>query len=464
MSEQKETVLKPRESFASRLGFIFMAAGCAIGLGNVWRFPYITGKYGGALFVLIYLVFLVILGFPVMVAELSIGRAGRHELPGAMKILRTGKSSFPWEIPATIAFVGNLVLLMFYSVVTGWMLAYTWKYCSGALKGFTDFGASFGGFLGSWQQQIIFTAIAILVTVAACVRGLQKGVEKTIKVMMGGLFLLQLILIIQVLCFKNSWEGVKFFLAPDVSKIQAAGIGEVIYAALAQAFFTLSLGVGSIAICGSYTGKDRSLPHEASVIIILDTIAAIASGLIIFPVCASFGINPNAGPALIFVTLPKAFSAMPGGFWLGLLFFIFMSVAALSTLIAVAENLIAYGMDQYKMSRLKATCWFGVLLFILSIPCALGFNLWSKFEPLGKGTCVLDLEDFIVSNNLLPLGSAMIVLFCTTKFGWGSENFLAEVNTGKGFQLKKWIIPYMKYVLPLIILGLWAYDMYHKFF
>lgn len=460
----KQGEFMTREHFGSRLGFLLMTAGCAIGLGNVWRFPYIAGNYGGAIFVLFYVIFLAALGFPIMIAELSIGRAGQSDLPGAVKKLQ--KEGHKWHIPANISFIGNLILLMFYTVVTGWMLAYAWKFIcgSGIMAKDLKSGLYFDGFLEQYGEMIFFTVLSILFTAAVCMCGVRKGVEKSMKLMLGGMFVLQLILIIMVLRFDGAWEGIKFFLAPDWGKIRDKGIWEAVHAAMMQAFFTLSLGVGSIAICGSYIAKDRSLPGEGILIILLDLAAALASGLIVFPACFAFDMQVDQGPALIFVTLTEVFRQMPFGRLLGSLFFIFMSVAALSTLIAVGENLIAYIMRSFSLSRVKASLIFFVLLTITSLPCIFGFNLWKDFQPMGKGTCVLDLEDFIISDNLLPLGSIFILFFCTSRYGWGQEKFLEEANAGKGMKFPAFMNGYVKWVLPLIIFALWLHNIWVKLF
>ena len=454
-----------REQLGTRLGFLLMTAGCAIGLGNVWRFPYIAGNYGGAIFVLFYLVFLAILGFPLMVAELSVGRAGQSDLPGAVKKLE--KDGQKWHIPANIFFLGNLLLLMFYTVITGWMLAYTWKYLSGNSFLMDPSVRSvhyFDQFLAGTGEMTFFTFLGVIFTAAVCMLGVKKGVEKSMKIMLGGMFLLQALLIIMVMRFDGAWEGIKFFLAPDWSKVQNTGLWPTIHAAMMQAFFTLSLGVGSIAICGSYIAKERSLPGEGVLIILLDLAAAIAAGLIVFPACFAFDVKADQGPSLIFVTLTEVFKQMPGGRILGTLFFLFMSVAALSTLIAVGENIIAYIMRTFSLSRIKSSLIFTVLLSIASLPCVFGFNIWKHIQPMGKGSSILDLEDFIVSDNLLPLGSIFILLFCNSKQGWGDENFLAEANTGKGMKFPSFMRIYVKWVLPFIVLVLWTHNIYTKLF
>ncbi|MBO7146463.1 MAG: sodium-dependent transporter [Lentisphaeria bacterium] len=454
-----------REQFASRLGFILMTAGCAIGLGNVWRFPYIAGQYGGGLFVCLYLFFLAILGFPVMMMELSLGRAGRSTFPGAFRNLQNPSSRFRWSAPAYILFAGNMILLMFYTVVTGWLFSYAIYYIDGSLQGKTaaDFGMNFDKYLSSPAEQTVATMIMLFLTILVCLGGVRKTIEKVIKVMMGGLFLLLLALVVQSLTLPNAMKGVEFLLKPDLNNFLGKNIFETIHAAMAQAFFTLSLGIGSIAICGSYIHKENSLPKEGIWIMVLDTLMAICSGLIIFPCCAAYSINPNAGPPLIFITLPNVFQNMAGGRFWGILFFAFLTIAALSTLIAVFENLVAFGMEEWKLSRKKSCIGFGILLALLSLPCILGFNLWKNFHPLGKNSNVLDLEDFIVSDNLLPLGALYMTIFCMSRWGWGSDRFLEEVNTGKGWKLSRKLIPYMRYVLPVIILAIWLIGLAKRF-
>ncbi len=455
-----------REHFSSRIGFILMTAGCAIGLGNVWRFPFIAGQYGGGLFVCLYLFFLLILGFPVMCMELAVGRAGQNVYPLDFKTLQNPETKFQWSIPGFILFSGNLILLMFYTVVTGWMLAYTWFYCSGGANKIYESQPDkfFGDFLGAPGLQIVFMLIGLVITLVVCFGGIQKSIEKVIKFMMAGLFLILLGLVVRSAVLPKAVDGFSFFLYPSTENFVNKGLMETIHAAMAQAFFTLSLGIGSIAICGSYIQRERSLANEATWIIILDTLVAIASGLIIFPCCSSFDITPNAGPALIFITLPKIFQGLPGGAFWGSLFFLFMSIAALSTLIAVFENLVAFGMDVFHWKRIKSCTIFGIILGIASFPCIFGFNIWSSFQPLGEGTGVLDLEDFIVSDNLLPLGALTLVLFCTMKKGWGSENFLNEINTGAGWKVRPFMIHYCRWGLPVIVFLIWGIGIAKRFF
>lgn len=451
-----------REHFASRLGFIFMTAGCAIGLGNVWRFPYTAGTNGGGFFVLLYLLCLTLFGIPVLMMELAIGRAGQSTFPGAFRRLQNPESKFKWHIPAYGLFTGNMILLMFYTVVTGWLLIYTFRFMT-ADPGVYD-EKFFGQMLTSIPIQSYGMFAALLATLVICLGGVQKVIEKSIKIMMGGLFALLLILVINSLSLKGASEGVAFFLKPDISDFAGENFLKTLHAAMAQAFFTLSLGIGSIAICGSYINKERSLFQEGLWIIFLDTTVAISSGLIIFPACMAFGVEPDSGPPLIFITLPKVFMTIKFGFFWGSLFFLFLSVAALSTLVAVFENLVAFGIDEFKWKRQKSGIIFGIILGILSMPCILGFNLWKKFQPLGSGSSILDLEDFIVSANLLPLGSIFMLLFCMNRKGWGSRNFFTELNTGKGWKFPEWTENYIKFIVCPILIILWAVGIVEKFF
>ena len=454
-----------RETLSSRLGFLLLAAGCAIGLGNVWRFPYICGAYGGAIFLFFYLAFLLLLGFPIMVVELAIGRAGRQDLTGCLAKLKNPQTKIPWAGIGRILFTGLLVLLMFYSVVTGWLLSYTWDFAVGTFSS-TDSDKVpeiFGGLMSSPGRMVLFDAVAMLITLAVCISGLRAGVERITKIMMLCLFLLMLGLAAYTLCLPNASEGLKFFLAPNWKNIEEFGIFKTIHAALMQAFFTLSLGIGSIAIFGSYSSRDKSLSQEALIIIGLDTFVAICAGLIIFPCCAAFNVPSDQGPGLIFLTLPRIFCDMPNGAAIGVAFFVFMSVAALTTLIAVSEGLIAFCVDQLKMKRWLSTLVVTVVVFVFSLPCAFGFNIWKGFKPFGGDSCVLSLEDFIVSDNLLPLGSLCLCIFCTRSFGWGSENFQKEANTGSGMKFPKFFCVYMRWGLPVILFAIWAYGIFSKF-
>ena len=456
--------MKERESFSSRLGFILISAGCAIGLGNVWRFPYITGQYGGAAFVLVYLLFLVILGLPIMAMEFSVGRASRKSAARSFHELEPKGTK--WHIYSYFAMAGNYLLMMFYTTVCGWMIAYFVKMAQGQFVGVTpeQVGNIFGTFVSSPTQMVLWMTISVVLGFGVCALGLQKGVEKITKVMMSSLLVIMIILVVRAVTLPNAAEGLKFYLKPDFGKMAEEGIFEAIMAAMGQSFFTLSIGIGSMAIFGSYINKERSLMGESVSILTLDTAVALLSGLIIFPACFSFGVNPDSGPNLVFVTLPNIFNEMVGSRIWGTLFFVFMSFAALSTVIAVFENILSFAMDLWGWSRKKAVLVNAIAIFVLSIPCALGFNLWSGFAPLGAGTNIMDIEDFIVSNNLLPLGSLVYLLFCTSRYGWGWKNFMNEVNTGDGMKFPSWIRIYVSYILPLIVLFIFVQGYISKFF
>ncbi len=456
--------MKERESFSSRLGFILISAGCAIGLGNVWRFPYITGQYGGAAFVLVYLLFLVILGLPIMAMEFSVGRASRKSAARSFHELEPKGTK--WHIYSYFAMAGNYLLMMFYTTVCGWMIAYFVKMAQGQFVGATpeQVGNIFGTFVSSPTQMVLWMTISVVLGFGVCALGLQKGVEKITKVMMSSLLVIMIILVVRAVTLPNAAEGLKFYLKPDFGKMAEEGIFEAIMAAMGQSFFTLSIGIGSMAIFGSYINKERSLMGESVSILTLDTVVALLSGLIIFPACFSFGVNPDSGPNLVFVTLPNIFNEMVGSRIWGTLFFVFMSFAALSTVIAVFENILSFAMDLWGWSRKKAVLVNAIAIFVLSVPCALGFNLWSGFAPLGAGTNIMDIEDFIVSNNLLPLGSLVYLLFCTSRYGWGWKNFMNEVNTGDGMKFPSWIRIYVSYILPLIVLFIFVQGYISKFF
>jgi len=442
-----------REGLSSRLGFILLSAACAIGLGNVWRFPFITGKYGGAAFVLIYLGFLVFLGLPVMVAEFSVGRGSQRSAGESFDLLEPKGTK--WHLHKYGALVGNTVLMMFYTTVTGWILNYLYKMVKGDFVGLTpqQVGAGFGGMLGDPATMAVCMILVTLAGFAVCYLGVQKGVEGITKPMMLCLFGLVLLLAFKSCTLEGAAKGLEYYLVPDFQRLFNAGIGEVVFAAMGQAFFTLSLGIGSLAIFGSYIGKDRSLTGEAIWVIALDTFIALTSGLIIFPACSAFGVDAGAGPVLIFITLPNIFNTMVGGQFWGGLFFLFMFFAAFSTVIAVFENIIAIVGEIWHIDRKTVIRFMCPALIVLSFPVIFGFNIWSGFEPLGKGTCVLDLEDFVVSQNLLPLGSLLYVLFCTTGCGWGWDNFIAEANLGNGIKFPAYLKGYVSYVLPLVILA-----------
>lgn len=454
-----------REKFGSRLGFILISAGCAIGLGNVWRFPYITGQYGGAAFVLIYLFFLVILGLPIMVMEFAVGRAS--QVSAALSFDRLEPKGTKWHWYKYGAMAGNYLLMMFYTTIGGWMMLYFVKMAAGKFDGLD--AEEIADEFSSLTAQPVLMAVCMVIVVALCFgicsKGLQKGVEKITKIMMIILLMLMVVLAIRSATLEGAGEGLRFYLYPDFSKVKEAGIMDVVFAAMGQAFFTLSLGIGAIAIFGSYIDKKRTLTGEAVCVTVLDTCVALVSGLIIFPACFAFGVNPGSGPSLIFITLPNIFNSMGGGRIWGTLFFLCMFFAAASTIIAVFENIISFAMDLTGCSRKKSVLINLAAVIVLSLPCILGFNVWSGFSPLGAGKNVLDLEDFLVSNNLLPLGSLIYLLFCTSKIGWGWKNFCKEANAGAGIQFPKWTRVYVSYVLPLIVLfifiqGYWS--MFHK--
>ena len=453
-----------RERLGSRLGFILISAGCAIGLGNVWRFPYITGQYGGAAFVLIYLVFLVILGLPIMIMEFSVGRASQKSAARSFHVLEPKGTKWHWQSWACMA--GNYLLMMFYTTIGGWMLAYVFKMLSGEFEGLDAAGVEgvFNGMLGQPGYMTVWMIVVVLSSFFICSFGLQKGVERITKAMMSCLFLILILLCIRSVTLPGAIEGIKFYLIPDFGKMVENGIGEAVFAAMGQSFFTLSLGIGAMAIFGSYISKDRSLTGESVSICVLDTSVALLSGLIIFPSCFAFGVDPGEGPGLVFITLPNVFNRMAGGRIFGALFFVFMFFAAFSTIVAVFENIISFSLDLFGITRKKAVLINIAAIILLSMPCVLGFNLWSSFAPLGPGTTVQDLEDFIVSNNLLPLGSLVYLLFCTSRYGWGWKNFIAEADAGQGLKFPKWSRIYVTYILPLIILFIFVMGYYQKFF
>ena len=456
--------MEKRERFSSRLGFILISAGCAIGLGNVWRFPYITGQYGGAAFVLIYLLFLVILGLLIMIMEFSVGRASQKSAARSFHVLEPKGTKWHWQSWACMA--GNYLLMMFYTTIGGWMLAYVFKMLSGEFEGLDAAGVEgvFNGMLGQPVYMTVWMIVVVLGSFFICSLGLQKGVERITKVMMSCLFLILLLLCVRSVTLPGAMEGIKFYLIPDFGKMVENGIGEAVFAAMGQSFFTLSLGIGAMAIFGSYISKDRSLTGESVSICVLDTTVALLSGLIIFPSCFAFGVDPGEGPGLVFITLPNVFNQMAGGRIFGALFFVFMFFAALSTIVAVFENIISFSLDLFGVTRKKAVAVNIIAIILLSMPCVLGFNLWSSFAPLGAGTTIQDLEDFIVSNNLLPLGSLVYLLFCTSRYGWGWKNFIAEADAGQGLKFPKWSRIYVTYVLPLIILFIFVMGYYQKFF
>ena len=445
-----------RERFGSRLGFILVSAGCAIGLGNVWRFPYITGEYGGAAFVVLYLIFLVIFALPVLVMEFAAGRASQRSIARSYDELEPEGGK--WHLFKWVGLAGNYLLMMFYTVVAGWMLAFMVKSAMGEFNGAsTEHVASvFGQLLADPVQMTIYMLIIVAIGVITTRAGVKNGVERVTKVMMVALFVVLVALCVRAVTLPGAEEGLEFYLMPDFGKLfagntpaeQWATFGDAVYAALGQAFFTVSVGMGSMAIFGSYIGKDRRLTGETVRVGVLDTLVALMAGLVIFPSCFAFGVEPASGPSLVFITLPIVFNAMPLGQLWSTLFFLFMSFAALSTVIAVFETIMAFSMDQWGVRREKACLVNGALIALLSIPCVLGFNVLSGATIPGIGD-IQSIEDFLVSNNILPLGGLFLVMFVTSKRGWGWKNFLAEADTGEGLRFPAWSYRYMKYVLPV---------------
>ncbi|WP_440452395.1 sodium-dependent transporter [Ruminococcus intestinalis] len=440
-----------RESFKSRLGFILVSAGCAIGIGNVWRFPYVAGENGGGLFVLLYLVFLVLMGIPVLTMELAVGRASRKSAVLGYKKLEKPKSK--WHIHGWFCMLGCYLLMMYYTTVSGWMTSYFYKFATGTFEsGMTSEQVSgvFSQLQSNPIEMVIWMAIITILGFLVCSRGIQKGIEKVSKVMMIALLVLILALAVNSILLSGAGEGLKFYLVPDFEKVSEIGIGNIVSAAMNQSFFTLSLGIAAMEIFGSYMSKDDTLPGESVKICALDTFVAIMAGLIIFPACFSYGVEPDQGPALIFITLPNVFVNMAGGRIWGTLFFLFMTFACFSTIIAVFENIISFCIDMFKISRKKSVVINAVIILIASLPCVFGFNIWSGFELFSQN--VLGMEDFLVSNILLPVGSLIYLLFCVTKFGWGFDNYLTECNTGKGMKFARFLKPYFQFVLPILVL------------
>ena len=441
-----------RERLGSRLGFILLSAGCAIGIGNVWKFPYMVGQYGGGAFVLIYAFFLIALGVPVMTMEFAMGRASRKSPVRLFQQIEPKGSK--WHLYGYVAMAGNYLLMMFYTTVTGWMMYYFVKMATGAFVGLDTTGVNnvYENMKAEPLPMILFMGIAVVLGFGACALGLQKGIEKITKFMMLALLGIMVVLAINSIFLDGGSEGLAFYLIPDFGRMQDIGIGEVVVGAMNQSFFTLSIGIGSMAIFGSYIGKERSLMGEAVNVAVLDTFVAFSSGLIIFPACFAYGVQPDSGPSLIFKTLPNIFNNIPLGRLWGSLFFIFMSFAALSTVLAVFENIISCNMDLFGWSRKKACAVNTPLMFLLSLPCVLGYNVWSHIQPLGAGSDISGLEDFLVSNIILPLGSLLFVVFCVTRYGWGWDKFVQEANEGKGLKVAKWMRGYMTFVLPVLIL------------
>ena len=449
-----------REHLKSRLGFILISAGCAIGVGNVWKFPWMVGQFGGAAFVLIYLIFLVLLGIPALTMEFSMGRAAQKSPVKMYQELTPTKKA--WGIHGFLCFVGNVVLMMFYTVVAGWLLYYFYSMVTGKFTGMNveAIGGYFGSMLGDPKILVTYMVIICVLGFFVISFSLKGGLERVTKIMMIALLVIMVVIAINSILLPGAKKGLSFYLIPDFSKINA----DVVVGAMNQAFFTLSLGIGAMAIFGSYIGKDRALAGESINVIILDTFVAITAGLIIFPACYTYNVEPGSGPSLIFITLPNIFMDMPLGRLWGSLFFLFMTFAAFSTVLAVFENILACVRDMTNWSRGKASLICCIAIIVLSIPCALGFNVWSNIEPLGKGSGIMDLEDFVVSNCLLPLGSLIFVIYCTYKFGWGWDNFIEEANTGKGLKFSKGLYFYCKFILPIIIIIIFALGIKSIFF
>ena len=452
-----------REKLSSRMGFILLSAGCAIGLGNVWRFPFITGLYGGALFVIIYLIFLVIFGIPVMTMEFAVGRGSGKSAAKSFHVLE--KPGTKWHLFSWAAMAGNYLLMMFYTTVSGWMLSYVVKTARGQFAGLSpdEVGAAFGAHVSNPTALIGWMIFVCILGFGICTGGLVKGVERITKFMMSGLLIILIILVIRSVTLPGASAGLSFYLKPNLGAIKQHGLFTIIFAALGQAFFTLSLGIGSMAIFGSYINREKRLIGESITVTALDTFVAFMAGLVIFPAVFAFGGEPAGGPGLIFVTLPNIFNHMPLGQLWGTLFFLFMSFAAMSTVVAVFENIVAFAMDITGCSRTKSSIINFFVMIVLSLPCALGFNVLSGFNPMGEGTIVLDLEDFVLSNNLLPIGGLIYVLFCVSKLGWGWDNFIKEADAGDGIRFPGALRVYFTWILPLIILFIFGAG-YYQFF
>lgn len=453
-----------REKLSSRLGFILLSAGCAIGIGNVWKFPFITGQYGGGAFVLIYIFFLVILGLPVMTMEFAVGRASQKSPVRAYNALE--KPGQKWHLHGYVAMAGNYILMMLYTTVCGWMLYYFYQTVTGKFVGASTetVNTIFSDMLASPAAMGGLMMAVVIIGFFICSIGLQKGLERITKFMMIALLIVMVALAINSIFMDGGSEGLAFYLKPDFKRMAEIGIVDTVVAAMNQAFFTLSLGIGAMAIFGSYIGKERSLLGEAVNVAVLDTFVAITAGLIIFPACFAFDVAPDSGPSLIFITLPNVFNHIPLGRLWGSLFFVFMAFAAFSTVLAVFENILSCTMDLTGWSRRKASVINAIAIIILSWPCVLGYNLWSGFQPFGPGSAVLDLEDFVVSNVLLPLGSLVYLLFCVSRYGWGWKNYCQEANTGKGLKIQNWMRVYITYILPIMILCIFLIGIKDKFF
>lgn len=452
-----------RETLKSRLGFILLSAGCAIGIGNVWKFPYIAGHGGGGAFVLFYLIFLVILGLPIMTMEFAVGRASRKSPVRAYQALE--KPGQKWHIHGYFTLIGCYLLMMFYTTVAGWMLHYFYMTAVGKLAGLNaeQVAGKFTEMLASPATMTFWMVFVVVVSILVCAKGLQSGLERVTKGMMIALLLIMVVLAVNSLFMPGAKEGLSFFLVPDFARMQEVGVVNTLVSAMNQAFFTLSLGIGAMSIFGSYIGKEHSLLGESVRIVVLDTFVAITAGLIIFPACFTYHVDQTSGPSLIFITLPNIFANMSMGRLWGSLFFLFMAFAAMSTVLAVFENIICCGMELTGCSRKKSSLVNLVLIILLSMPCVLGYNLWAWDGFAVFGGAVLDVEDFLVSNLFLPLGSLVYLLFCVTRYGWGWQNYKKEVNTGKGLKVQDWMRGYLTYVLPLIVVFIFAFGLYDKF-
>lgn len=453
-----------REKLSSRLGFILLSAGCAIGLGNIWRFPYMVGKYGGGAFVLVYLFFLIILGLPIIVMEYSVGRGSQKSVAQSFQILE--KKGQKWHLFSYVAMAGNYLLVMFYTTIAGWMLAYFVKMLNGDFIGMSPVEVKniFTILQNNPEASVFWMVLVVIIGCGICAIGLQRGVEKITKIMMGLLLGVMVLLVIKSLSLDGAMKGVQFYLVPDFNALKANGIFNAIYGAMGQAFFTLSIGMGGMAIFGSYIGKEHSLTGEGVRVLALDTFVATMAGLIIFPACMSFGVDAGSGPGLVFVTLPNIFNAMENGQIWGTLFFVFMNFAALSTIIAVFENIVSFSIDLFQWSRKKSVILNFIIIVLGSVPCAIGFSILSGFQPFGVDSAVLDLLDFLVSNVIMPLGSLVFLFFCTRKWGWGWKNFISEANAGKGLKFPEKAKFYVCWILPLIVIFIFLFGLWEKLF
>ncbi|MBO5196491.1 MAG: sodium-dependent transporter [Clostridia bacterium] len=452
-----------RARFGSRLGFILVSAGCAVGLGNVWKFPYMCGQYGGAVFILVYLLCLLVLGLPIMACEFAVGRGSQKSVAQSFNVLQAKGGK--WNRLGIIGVLGCYLLMMFYTAVGGWLLYYCYKSAAGAFSGASKeaIDATFGSLMGDPATMMLWTLIVIVLAFAVCLVGMKNGVERVTKYMMICLLAIMAVLAVRIVTLDGAMEGVKFYLVPDVKQIEKVGFGNILVGAMNQAFFTLSLGIGAMAIFGSYLDKKRSITGESVFICIIDTTVALLAGFIVIPSCFAYNVPQDAGPSLIFKTLPNVFANMAGGRIWGTFFFLFLSFAALTTIITVFENIVAYAMDVLGWSRKKSVLVNLVAMCVLCVPCVLGFSIWSGIQPLGEGSTIMDLEDFIVSNNLLPLGSIVYLLFCVKKNGWGWDNFLAEANAGDGLKFPRKMRFYLTWILPAIVVYIYINGYWEKF-